>query len=507
VKAVDRQQQEGQVLVLFAFVLVALVALGGLLFTGAQGLVMRRQLQNASDAAALAAANLLIIEGGCTAGSEGGPPRNVVDNAARAAATTNLPDLSTDNISVSCPTGYNNFAVRVVLTGTSPSFFGAGGQPVSAASTAVNGQIGTSVYSVALLNPANLSWPSQRNGCASFLMGGGITATVEGSVMVNSTCRLADNNAGALNTNGSSAALTMASGAEILIGGEYNRRVTVNGMAPIENYSPPMVDPLSAIIDPPTLLGANLNATLPARTLATVCTGSNRNPCILTPGVYTGGFNPTGAHGSLFVLRPGVYVMRGGGFTSGSASFYTVPPPTTVADVDVRLRYANVAAAEARWSTDCPADPAVGRCGVMIYNAPSCDACNWSLPNADRISWGSNGSVRLRGYNPRGDPDGGTFISVANIVVWQARLPAPSAAREQPQLHLGGGGSVTLSGTIYAPGAQVMFGGSSSGTGGLTDSALVQFIVWDLQLQGNNNFYFEYRGRYFAFPSSYGLID
>jgi len=54
-----REREHGQIIILFALAMVAMLAMGALLFSGAQTLVLRRQLQNAGDAAALAAANIM----------------------------------------------------------------------------------------------------------------------------------------------------------------------------------------------------------------------------------------------------------------------------------------------------------------------------------------------------------------------------------------------------------------------------------------------------------------
>ena len=85
------QREGGVIVVLFSLFLVVLLAFGALVYTGAHALVLRRQLQNSSDAAALAAANLLIIKQGCSASGSGGAPRPEIVSAAKAAVTTNFP--------------------------------------------------------------------------------------------------------------------------------------------------------------------------------------------------------------------------------------------------------------------------------------------------------------------------------------------------------------------------------------------------------------------------------
>ena len=180
------------VVVLFAISLVVLLGFAGLVYTGAQALVLRRQLQNAGDAGSLAAANLLVVEQGCSADGTGGPPRATVVEAARTTVVANLPDYPESNVAVSCPTGYNNFGVQVDLRDMSPAYFAMPPIEARTSSTAVNGRTLEHEYAVVLLNPSNPNWRAQRNGCASFLVNGGITVTFEKSVFVNSTCLVAE---------------------------------------------------------------------------------------------------------------------------------------------------------------------------------------------------------------------------------------------------------------------------------------------------------------------------
>ena len=72
---------------------------------------------------------------------------------------------------------------------------------------------------------------------------------------------------------------------------------------------------------------------------------------------------------------------------------------------------------------------------------------------------------------------------------------------------MAGGACVILSGTVYASGALVDFGGSSCGSGGGGNaSATLQFVVFDLTISGSNNFYFAYQKNAFAAPMEYGLV-
>src|SRR5438876_8009457 len=108
-----RKNQRGQILVLFVIALVAMFAMLGLLFDGGQALALRRQLQNAGDAGALAAANVIVQSGagaGCSAtytpGSTPGAARSTLVTAAQNAVHASLPNLPNANIDVSCVDGW-----------------------------------------------------------------------------------------------------------------------------------------------------------------------------------------------------------------------------------------------------------------------------------------------------------------------------------------------------------------------------------------------------------------
>ncbi|CAN5459183.1 hypothetical protein BH20CHL7_BH20CHL7_07590 [soil metagenome] len=486
-----RSGDSGQIIVLFALSMVAILAMAALLFSGAHSLVVRRQLQDAGDAAALVAANILQAPTrpkGCS-DTGAGDPQQYVKNAVTASLEMNLPGFPAADVVVTCPTGWENNAVRVSLKRMAPSFFGSSGIQVATTSNAVNGQIGGSKYSVVMLDPANSSWGSSYNGCPSFLIGGGITATFEGSIMVNSNCKVAGSQKGAMDANGGSATLTLTNQAQIKLAGEYNKQtLTIYGSTPAENVTPILADPLAGLTDPLTYI-AGAKASLPTYTQANVCKGTNNNPCTMQPGIYDGGINTSG--GQVIFLRPGVYVMNGGGFNLGPSSVYSIPSDKTTTSL-------------ATWDADCPLGST--KCGVIIYNATKTGS--WTL-NKDYIGMGANTVLRLRAYNHLADVTANktVFSEYDNVLFWQARTPAPGSGKPQPTVSLGGGGNVVLSGTVYAPGAQVKFGGGGSGSGGADEDVSIQFICWDLQLQGSSKFTFRYRSNLFARPTSYGLVE
>jgi len=512
------QREGGVIVVLFSLFLVVLLGFGALVYTGAQALVLRRQLQNADDSAALAAANLLIIKDGCSAAGDGGAPRAEIVSAAKSAITTNFPGYDVSKVIVSCPAGLLNHAVQVDVSGTGPSYFGMSGLGAATTSTAVNGQVVDQDYAVILLDPMNLGWPSQRNGCPSFTVNGGITLTFEKKVIVDSKCTLADNNAGAVKALNSSFQMNFINGAEMRIGGEYAAGTYGHiNPTPLQHFRPLIADPLSGLLEPKTYLSNGSGASLPTRDTSTAGGGTchNQDPCIVQPGWYTGGMAAQGGSGpTTLLLRPGVYYLDGGGFKlkSAAARMISIPDASTMPDSQAKTLFAtNLTESQivSNWQSVCPLVNG-SHCGVMLYNAPSGSSWVSGGGNADEISNGSQGDVLLRAYNPAVDEivaNRTAFASYGGLVIWQARTPVPTQSAPQPAISMGGGACVIMSGTVYGAGAQVTFGGSSCGSGGGGATATtLQFVVFDLTLSGNNDFYFAYQKNLFAAPLQYGLI-
>ncbi len=469
--------QRGQILVLFTFVLVAILAMLGLLFDGGSALTLKRQFQNAGDAAALAGANIIqsLATRGCsaTAGPPPGAPQSAVVTAVQNAVHLSLPSVPNSNIAVTCPNGWSNYAVQVGLSGISQTVFGRvvgiTGLAANTTSAAVNGQLATSIYSIVELDPSNPTWPSGRKGCPSVLISGGPTVTLEGSMIVDSTCSAA--NGGALGTNGNSATLTLNNGATIRVAGDYVPGPLTITPAPVTQVTP-LKDPLAGLSTMPTLPTVS-NSRL------TISGG----PQVLNPGVYVGGILMKNT--AIAYLRPGIYVMKGGGFSIGAQNeVYSVPAGVS-------------STSAATWATDCPTTT----CGILIYNTSGSGGTAMG-----QFQVGAGATVKLRPYVPSADTTGTNATDYANLLLWQDANPVPTISASQPTVALSGGGTVDVSGTIYAPSAEVSMGGGSGGAGGATDVTL-QFISWDLTLSGNSTFIFRYRSDAFAKPTDYGLIQ
>ncbi len=487
-QAPDQSRSRGQVLPIFVIFLVAMLLMASLLIDASTALLMRRQYQNATDAAALAAANVIPTGSprGCSAIDEPvGSPRSVVVEAARASVHANLPDYDLSRVVVSCPGGtYGNWAVKIQLHGDSAGFFsqvvGIESFPVDTSGVAVNGQFEGGKWSVVQLNPYNATW-NRNKGCPSLLFSGGPTAIFDGSIHVNSKCPASLG--GAMGTNGNAANLTFNNDGAAYLAGGFSQGPLIVTPTPRENRAQ-IPDPLAGLAEPSGLSTVHSPNTL--------VLGSGDN-VILGPGIYVGGIQLK-SNARAF-LKPGIYVMQGGGLDLGAqSSAYTVKYGFTLP--------ANPATwTDASWATtDC----LVGQCGVLIFNTKG-NTCTCSSIGAFTVGAGAN--LKIRPYDP--DVAGNNVVDEAykNLLFWQAAVPVPASNYQQPVVALGGGGSVDMSGTVYAPSAKVQMTGGSGGTGGDSITLTIQFISYDLEIQGNSSFHFYYQSNLFAKPLDYGLVE
>ena len=480
VRAAGRgNRRSGQILPLFAIALIAILAMAALLFDGANTLVTRRKLQNAGDSAALAGANVLQAFGSehvCSlvVGPPPGAPRQDIVDAVLASLAANWPGFEANRASVSCPDGWGNQAVRVSLNVTSATFFasaiGGTAQTVATTSTALNGQITGSTYSVVLLDPSNPSWAAARRGCPSFLISGGPTLLFDGSVYVDSACTAA--NGGAIATNGNSATVTFASGRHLRVVGGYTPGPLTITPAPVLGVVP-MEDPLVDLETVPY-------ASMPVRSNSRLTL--NNVTQVLQPGVYRGGIELRNR--SIALLRPGIYVIDGGGLSVGAqAAMCSISATSGAVDCS-------------NFAADCPDTT----CGVLLFNRGTANGGN----AMGQVSVGAGATLMLRAYDERAN--GNQYFPYRNLLVWQDGTPAPSSTYAQPIIQLNGGGSVNISGTVYAPGAKVLMGGGSGGSGGNVN-LMIQFIVWDLEMSGNSTFHYYYSDADFTRPKDYGLVE
>jgi hypothetical protein len=479
--AQGRPREHGQMLVLFALALVVILTVSALLLDGAGTLVTRRRLQNVGDAAALAGANVLQATGSahiCSTVSSNPPgaPRQDIVNAVMASIATNWPAITAGQVTITCAAdvAWDNQAVRVDISVTAPSFLGGaigvGPATVSTTSIGLNGQITGSTYSVVLLDPSNAGWPNLRRGCPSFLISGGPTLIFGGSVHVNSACAASDG--GALATNGNSATVNFGANRVLnLVGGYDPGPLTIT--PPPTTGVDPLEDPLA------TIEAINVGAQTVRSASRLVL---NNTTQVLQPGIYRGGIQLRNS--SIALLRPGIFVIDGGGIDVGAqAALCSISATSVATDCS-------------GFAGQCP-DTA---CGVLLFNRGTANGGG----AMGQISISAGSTLRLRAYDDRAV--GNVGFEYRNILIWQDGTPAPSSSYSQPIVQLNGGGNVEVSGTVYAPGAKVLMGGGSGGSGGNVNLTL-QFIAWDLEMSGNSSFNFFYSDTDFARPKDYGLVQ
>jgi hypothetical protein len=502
----SRHGERGQVLLLFAFLVTAMLFMAALLFDGANALVSRRTVQNAADAGAIEGANAVQAGSprGCNGGS-GSSPRATVEAAARAATMQNLGGYAVDSIVITCPSGgaYSDQAVQVTISATSPSFFSgifsvtgspASGISLGASGTAINGTraSGGSGLSVALLNPSTYNRTWSQNGCPSFELKGGPTVKFFGGLHVNSACpATGPSSAAIIASGGGSGSVTFESSNSLSVA------KVVGGYAGAINWTPlpktgadgvtPVADSLAGL---PTLNVAGM--TVQSTTKVTLDNGTPFK--VFEPGVYKGGIELKVS--SVGLMLPGIYVMQGGGLAVGAqASLYSVNP----CPGGGIACYLPAVVTATTWATNCSATT----CGVLIFNTGSTVGGS----GMGAVNVGGQGNIRLRSYRGTSDDD-----PYSRLLIWQDARPIPASSTTQPTVTLTGGGNVTLTGTVYVPSALVLMKGGSGGAGGETvtvDTDLtLQFIAYDLQLNGKAQFQFRYVAGEFAKSrvAEYGLI-
>jgi hypothetical protein len=447
----SRSDQRGQVLVLFAGGLIALLLVAALAFDVGSMLVQRRDEQNAADAAALAGARFVLAD---TVAAEA---------AAREIARINGYEDADPNeyVNVHMPAIHGRYAglpgfIEVEVGSTRPSIFagviGRSTWPTGAMAVATNDQDLTFPFSMLALNTTackaiavsgggvveayeNVQSNSNGSGCApadpvGFSRTGGATINV---VAPSATCRVV----GEFQDNGS--------------GPPINCTIVENSFAlpdPLRNLPDPTKPALAA---PMVYAGTGTAPTIPPN-----CPGSLTDPpdelapalCkipatggsaniswILYPGLYPGGLQVD--KDRTVYLMPGIYWIGGGGVDiGGGGSIVTIGTETDATSApDVGTNPC---------ATGTTPDSLCG--GVMFFNT--------KLPGAvggPFILNSSGATMKLASLDlPTGDPD----AIYNHVTIFQDRtLTNP--------VTLNGSSSFTIvEGIIYVPAAQIKLNGN-----------------------------------------------
>ena len=287
--------EQGLTLILVALLFPLLLVFMGIVIDGGMALSTRRELQNAADAASLAAAQDLPNASLATAVAQDYAEGNGFGDGVDGATVT-----------VTVVTPYQGDAMAVEVTVTAPPSYvihDFGNRSARAVARSVPG--GSGGYALLTLN---------EDECRSYdKSGSGLLDIQGGGIMVNSACNNPSN--GALNGVGSGD--VQAS----MIHYYYEGTETLSGSGVYtpwpEPYGARVPDPLASLTSPgtsPASISPDSGGT--AESPATLhITGSG--PTVIQPGVYYGGIQMS-ASGNL-VFASGIYVMAGGGFVySGS---------------------------------------------------------------------------------------------------------------------------------------------------------------------------------------------
>ena len=477
-RGLRRRRSDGQVLVIFAFGMVGILAVAALVFDVGQNLFERRKQQDASDAAALAGARWLPTTG-CKARS----------------SVANCPEAYAAAMDLALTHGYVSSQVAINIPPTSGPFAGLPGHLQVAISSNRGsyfaGVVGISSFrigaSAVAANLANYPFPFSllslnSSACKAGHAHGNGTLTINGDVMVNSPCL----NPGALVGDGTGATINV-SGNCAAVGSIQGNGSTLN-CGTSQESAPSVSDPLAGLSGP--TIGSAAVPNPPADVVVTGpdtssnkipngCPGSNSpstaaspSGCSISfnrdkvvwiyPGVYYGGLQIKQSSSALTVyMAPGIYYMAGGGFEiagqptvrSVEAATGSVPYPTTYGG------------------------------GILVYNT---NAPNGSGIKA--IDFQNTTDVQLQGY---------TGATYTGMLLWQDRNSSG-----QPAIGIQGSSTMTLSGTIYAPKALFSF----TGNGG-SEVLDAQVICDEFDIGGNGDLTITYDPEDAIKISGVGLVQ
>jgi hypothetical protein len=451
-----RNREKGQSLLLVVLALgIFLLGSIGLAIDGAQLYAHREMAQAAADAAAQAGIFSIFGKTKTTTGASHTCSTTDTDIACTYARNNGFGGTTNDTVVITYPsspyngvTGSPNYTYpfeQVTITRTvSTTFmkmFGTSSTTVKAIGGAGIVQT-TSPVPILVLDTA---------GAPSFSLGGNTTVIICGgpqrSIQVNSSSSSALSVGGSAYVDLSKAGPADPGNCSSGNGGDFG---VVGGTAgfptgwltPVgstEHYiqpSAPLNDPLASVSAPSKPAGNAVVTTTGAGTTAGSgdCPVTETKGCtIYNPGYYSGGIQVKNTGG---IFQPGIYYLDGGFSNAANGDIYMC-------------------------STTCVADTS-GCCannGVMIYLSSSAGAVNISA-NSTATLLGSSASSSYKG-----------------ILFFVAR----TAANQSPKL--GGGGNISLTGTVYMPSQTLSFQGNS----GSTTLLKGELIVDDLALGGGGS--------------------
>jgi hypothetical protein len=501
--AMAGKRDEGQILVIFAGSIILFLAVVALVVDLGFVFMLHRQEQNAADPGAVAAARYIptgnqtaMWSAACFMASQNGFTPKRADNGASCVAGSPADDST---LRVNWPPsaqaeGYagDRGYVEVTITRPHHSFFaGIVGLPtitVATAAVAANDTGAAGSSSLVSLNPTD---------CASaFIHGGGgsgglyifpatgVPADAGGFVQVNSICGY-PNGANDNCMDGSSGGLKIAGGSTI-----QSNTIYVQGGCTVSGGSLTLVPPNTSFDERAAYVGdplALVRPPSPTDLTRRDCPGgggggtaTNPQTCNINgtqtalPGTYYGGWSI--GNGTTLTLTPGIYIIAGGGVSQTGG----------------------LVAASGR---------------VLIYStdSPVCGTGSNSTRCQQKVDFAGNGTLDLRGLDKNAAclPYGSPGCPFGGLLIWQDGN-ASGKGTTSANVELGGGTSLQLEGTIYAPGGDVIITGNSLGTGcatsGPTNCAAVQIISDKWEVGGSGILNMPYDPSKFYNPLLKGLV-
>ena len=442
----ERSGERGQVLVLFAGGLVALLLVAALAFDVGSMLVQRRDEQNAADAAALAGARFVLTD------------PIAAEAAARNIASLNgYDDADPDEyVTVHIPAIHGRYVgfpgfIEVEVGSTRPSIFGGvigrASWPTGAMAVATNGQNLTFPFSMLALN---------QTACKAIAISGGGFVESQESIQSNSNgSGCAPGAPVGFSRTGGSTINVIAPTATCRAVGEVQNAGTSGTMSctiaqnsfalpdPLRNLPAPAQPALAAPMvyagtsTPPTPY-PNCPGGSPAPNPASpqMCkipnTGGNANePWILSPGLYPGGLKVD--KDRTVYLLPGIYWIGGGGVDIGGGGSIVTIGTASDATPDVTTNPC---------ATATTLDALCG--GVMIFNSKLPAAAGGPF-----ILNTSGAKMKLASLDlPTSDPN----AIYNHVTIFQDRtLTNPVTINGSAS----SSGGTMVEGIVYVPGAQI----------------------------------------------------
>ena len=525
------EQPRGQILVMVAAGLVVLLGISALVVDLGFSWMLRRQEQNAADPASLAAARFISDPDPVTGLQDfdwvKGPaaachyarlngffePTNTTCDSSLDPEGTVLTVNWPPQGSVSDYWHGDRGHVQVIISSQHPTFFGrifgAGDATVTTGAVAARQRGNTNSHSLVALKPTGCDTARVRgNSTLTLYAAPGYTGD-GGYVQVNSVC--GTNTADDICTTSSQGALNINGGA-VLTAPKINVHGGCSGpssqpVGPLDEAAVQIGDPLSGLAFPSwdtSVPGATCGASASATTAigSQGCgQGAGRIPwapsdpsacpgmpsgydCIeLDPGVYYGGWS-IGSQIRV-TLKPGIYIIAGGGITIGSTGSLdslaggSAPAPILLYNTDNPV-----------YESSCPSGPA-RRCQQDIDLTAQVD-----LKLAGLLADQPCPPVTTSG----GCPYGG-------MLLWYDAEGSQSASYSG-QVDIEGGGTLSISGTIYAPTAHVDITGNVDTNCGTTSTqvAAVQIISWTWDIGGTGDLCMPYDPSKLYKLSQQGLV-